>query len=171
MTAMRITGRARKFGDDINTDYIISSLRKKATLEPHELKTFLFEAIDPTFAESVQPDDLVVAGKNFGCGSAMEVAVTVMRASGIQAVLAKSFARTYYRNAINNGLVPIECDTENIREGDRMTVVIDGGGVSVRNDDSETTAVGRALAGVPMEILTAGGIVPYLREHGGFGPS
>ena len=168
---MRVTGRARKFGDDINTDYIISSLRKKETLEPHELKNFLFEAIDPTFAESVRPDDLVVAGRNFGCGSAMEVAVTVMLASGIEAVLAKSFARTYYRNAINNGLVPIECDTENIREGDRMTVVIDGGEVSVRNDDTETTVVGRALAGVPMEILTAGGIVPYLREHGGFGPS
>ena len=171
MTAMRIAGRVRKFGDDINTDYIISSLRKKETLEPHELKKFLFAAIDPTFAESVQPDDLVVAGKNFGCGSAMEVAVTVMLASGIQAVLAKSFARTYYRNAINNGLVPIECDTGNIREGDRITVVIDGEGVSVRNEDTETASVGHALAGVPMEILTAGGIVPYMREHGGFGPS
>ncbi len=170
---MRVTGRARKFGDDINTDYIISSLRKKETLEPHELKNFLFEAIDPTFAQSVQPDDLVVAGKNFGCGSAMEVAVTVMLASGIQAVLARSFARTYYRNAINNGLVPIDCDTENIREGDRITVVIDGGGgaVSVRNEDTETTSIGHALAGVPMEILAAGGIVPYMREHGGFGPS
>ncbi len=167
---MRITGRARKFGDDINTDYIISSLRKKETLEPHELKNFLLEAIDPTFAESVQPDDLVVAGKNFGCGSAMEVAVTVMLASGIQAVLAESFARTYYRNAINNGLVPIECDTGNIREGDRITVVIDGEGVSVRNEDTGTTSVGHALVGVPMEILTAGGIVPYMREHGGFGP-
>ena len=167
---MRITGRARKFGDDINTDYIISSLRKKETLEPHELKNFLFEAIDSTFAESVQPDDLVVAGKNFGCGSAMEVAVAVMLASGIQAVLAESFARTYYRNAINNGLVPIECDTGNIREGDRITVVIDGEGVSVRNEDTGTTSVGHALVGVPMEILTAGGIVPYMREHGGFGP-
>ncbi len=168
---MRIAGRARKFGDDINTDYIISSLRKKETLEPHELKKFLFAAIDPTFAESVQPDDLVVAGKNFGCGSAMEVAVTVMLASGIEAVLAKSFARTYYRNAINNGLVPIECDTENIREGDRITIVIDGEGVSVRNEDTEITSVGHALAGVPMEILTAGGIVPYMRERGGFGRS
>ncbi len=168
---MRIAGRARKFGDDINTDYIISSLRKKETLEPHELKNFLFEAIDPTFAESVRPDDLVVAGRNFGCGSAMEVAVTVMLASGIEAVLAESFARTYYRNAINNGLVPIECDTVSIREGDRITVVIDGRGVSVRNEDTGTTSVGHALVGVPMEILTAGGIVPYMRERGGFGPS
>lgn len=168
---MRITGRARKFGDDINTDYIISSLRKKETLDPHELKNFLFEAIDSTFAESLQADDLVVAGKNFGCGSAMEVAVTVMLASGIEAVLAKSFARTYYRNAINNGLVPIECDTENIRDGDRITVVIDAGGVSVRNEGTETTLVGHPLAGVPMEILTAGGIVPYMQGHGGFGPS
>ncbi len=75
--AMRIEGRARKFGNDINTDYIITSARKKETLDPGDLKAFLFETFDPGFAASVERGDVIVAGTNFGCGSAMEVGVTV----------------------------------------------------------------------------------------------
>jgi 3-isopropylmalate dehydratase small subunit len=112
-------GRARRFGDDVNTDYIISSTRKRESLDPQVLRHFLFEGIDPAFAASVQPGDVIVAGKNFGCGSAMEIAVTAVLGAGIPMVIAASFSRIYFRNAVNNGLVPVICDTRAIAEGDR----------------------------------------------------
>ena len=114
--------RARRLGDDVNTDYIISSARKRETIDAAVLKRYLLEAVNPAFAASVQPGDVLVAGRNFGCGSAMEVAATVILASGIRAVLAQSFARAFFRNAINNGLMPIEIDTSKIREGDRLEI-------------------------------------------------
>jgi 3-isopropylmalate/(R)-2-methylmalate dehydratase small subunit len=78
--------------------------------------------VSPAFAASVQSGDLIVAGRNFGCGSAMEVAVTVIQAAGIHAVVARSFARSFFRNAINNGLLVVECDTSSFQEGDRVSI-------------------------------------------------
>ena len=163
-----LRGRARRLGDRVNTDYIIASSRKKETLDPHQLKRWLLETVDPNFAESVRQGDLLVADEAFGCGSAMEVAVTVVLAAGIKAVLARSFARTYYRNAINNGLIPIECDTSGIGEGDELTVSIDSAGVTVTNETTGARIGARELPPFVLTILECGGLVPYLRAHVGF---
>ncbi len=167
MTALRLEGRARVFGDNINTDYIITSRRKRESLDPQVLRQYLFEEIDPRFAASVEPGDLIVAGKNFGCGSAMEVAATAVLGAGVRAVLARSFARTYYRNAVNNGLIPITCDTRKIHEGDRL-VVESSAGIAVRNLTTVETIEAEALPRIMLEILEAGGLVPYFRRHGNF---
>jgi 3-isopropylmalate/(R)-2-methylmalate dehydratase small subunit len=164
-----IDGRARVFGDDVNTDYIISSKRKKATIDPSALSRFLFESIAPAFAASVEQGDIVVAGRNFGCGSAMEIAVTVLQAAGIRAVLARSFARSFYRNAINNGLLVVECDTSAIAEGDRLGVRVDVGAVVVEDRTGGRAVSGAALPPIMRAILDAGGLVPYLAAHGGWG--
>jgi 3-isopropylmalate/(R)-2-methylmalate dehydratase small subunit len=162
MTA--IEGRARRFGDDINTDYIITSRRKRESLDPQYLRRYLFEELDPAFAASVLPGDLIVAGCNFGCGSAMEVAVTAVLGAGIPAVLARGFSRTYYRNAVNNGLLPVICDTSRISEADRLVLEPD----SVRNVTAGETLPAEPLSGIMLDIISAGGVVAYLREHGDF---
>jgi len=163
MTVLR--GRARLVGDDVNTDSIISSTRKRESLDPQVLKQFLFEHVDPSFAASVQPGDILVAGKNFGCGSAMEVAVTTVLGAGIPAVIAKSFARTYYRNAINNGLLPLICDTSGIQDGD---ILISDETGAIRNTRNGDTLRPEPLPEIMKAILGAGGLVPYMRQNGDF---
>jgi 3-isopropylmalate/(R)-2-methylmalate dehydratase small subunit len=159
-----MTGRARVFGDDINTDYIITSRRKRENLDPQYLRHYLFEELDSAWAATVEPGDLIVAGKNFGCGSAMEVAVTAVVGAGIRAVLAKSFSRTYFRNAVNNGLMPTICDTSGIREGDRLEVE----GSTIRNLTTGQSCMAEPVPKIMMEILECGGLVPYFRKHGDF---
>lgn len=164
-----LEGRARRFGDHVNTDYIISSTRKRDTLDVSVLKRYLFEAVDPAFAASVEPGDIIVAGRNFGCGSAMEIAATVILGAGIRAVLAESFSRTFYRNAVNNGLLPVQCETRGVKEGDRLTVRVAGATAAVANLTTGDASAGAPLSGIMLEILHAGGLVPYLRARGRFG--
>jgi 3-isopropylmalate/(R)-2-methylmalate dehydratase small subunit len=166
-----LQGRARRLGDRVNTDYIISSRRKKETVDPRRLQQWLLEGVDPAFAASVKPGDILVAGDAFGCGSAMEVAVTVVQAAGIAAVLAHSFARTYFRNAVNNGLLPIECDTSGIAEGDPLVVEVGPDGVTVLVGSARRRLGGRPYPPFILDILAAGGLAPFLRERGGFGNS
>ena len=171
MSAFHLEGRARVFGDDINTDYIITSRRKRESLDPQVLRQYLFEEIDPGFAASLQPGDLIVAGKNFGCGSAMEVAVTAVAGAGIRAVLARSFSRTYYRNAINNGLLPVMCETGGFQEGDHLTISNDSANqeqMIVQNTRTGEVIQIAALPRIMLDIFQAGGLVPYFREHGDF---
>lgn len=160
---MIIEGRARVVGDDINTDYIIASTRKRDTLDERVLKQYLLETVDPSFAGSVGPGDLLVAGANFGCGSAMEIAATVILAAGIKAVVANSFSRTFFRNAVNNGLVPIECDTTGIVEGDRLSIALGDGAVHVHNHSRGVTVEGISLPPMMAAILDAGGLVNFVR--------
>ncbi|MDA7947726.1 MAG: alpha-IPM isomerase [Hyphomicrobiaceae bacterium] len=167
MTGLAIKGRARVLGDDINTDYIISSRRKRDSLDPQVLRQYLLESVDPNFAATVEPDDVLVAGENFGCGSAMEVAATVVVGAGIKAVLAKSFSRTYYRNAINNGLLPVICDTSAIKEGDRLSISL-GDGFHVRNETAQTDLTAEPLSPVVYAIVMSGGLVNCFQSLGGF---
>jgi 3-isopropylmalate/(R)-2-methylmalate dehydratase small subunit len=165
---IELEGRARLLGDDVNTDYIIASSRKKDSPDPVVLKRFLFESIDPAFAASVTPGDILVAGRNFGCGSAMEVAVTVVLAAGIRAVAARSFARTYYRNAINNGLIPIECDTRGIAEGALLRAELDQSTVRLVDRSRQREIACHPLPSIMVGILAEGGLVPYFRAHHDF---
>jgi len=167
-----ITGRARRLGDDINTDYIISSRRKKDTLDGNILRHYLLEDLDPGFAATVRDGDILVAGHNFGCGSAMEVAVTVVLAAGIRVVVARSFARTYWRNAVNNGLLLITADTDAlhdaIHEADAVALHLTGSSVSLHVGEGVGSARVIPCEPVPEIVLTirdAGGLVPYLRHH------
>ena len=163
---IQLEGRARVIGDDINTDYIIASTRKRDTLDASVLKRFLLETVDPAFAASVREGDVLVAGRNFGCGSAMEVAATVILAAGIRSVLARSYSRTFFRNAINNGLIPVECDTSQVKEGDRVSVRLDRGTLDVSNLATGRIVTGAPLPGIVLAILECGGLVPYIRRHG-----
>lgn len=165
---LELEGRARVFGDNVNTDAIIRSQRKRDTIDLDVLRQWLFETSSPEFASSVRAGDILVAGRNFGCGSAMEVAATVVLAAGIRAVVAQSVARAYYRNSINNGLLLVECDTRGIAEGDTIRVVVRPGSSEVFHVATGTTLVGAPLPGMMLEIVEAGGLTAYIRQHGGF---
>ena len=164
---MRYSGKAHMLGDNINTDYIISSRRKRDTLNETELSKYLMEDIDPSFAARVSPGDFIVAGQNFGCGSAMEIAALVIRGAGIPVILAKSFSRTFYRNGINCGILLVVCDTDEIKQDDSVEVTADDAGTTV-------TVNGRPFATAPplpaaiRAIISCGGLVPYMCTYGDF---
>ena len=158
-------GIAHKFGDDINTDYIIASKRKRDTVDPQKLARFLMEDIRPGFGETVQPGDFIVAGENFGCGSAMEIAPLVVLGAGIRAVLAKSFARTFFRNAVNLGLLILTCDTDRINPEDQLEVDLKRG--MIRNLAQKAEIPFQPLPDLMRKIIQAGGVIPFLESPEG----
>jgi 3-isopropylmalate/(R)-2-methylmalate dehydratase small subunit len=125
---MKYTGNVIKYGDNVDTDVIIPA-RYLNTSDPKELAAHCMEDIDKTFVSRVQQGDIITAGQNFGCGSSREHAPIAIKASGIKLVIAKSFARIFYRNAINIGLAIVECPeaAEGISEGDRVEADLDNG--------------------------------------------
>jgi len=163
---MLLRGRAHKFGNDVNTDYIIASKYKSATLDMQEMAKHLMEDADPDFAKKIAPGDFIVAGSNFGCGSSRETAPRVIKAAGLSAVLARGFARIFFRNAINLGLPVVECDTTNIDEGDQLEVDLSTG--VVRNVTKGTEVRVAPLPPVMLELLNDGGLAEHFKKYGTF---
>ena len=164
---MAIEARAIKFGDDINTDYIISGKHKFKSNDMVTMAVHAMEDVDPHYYEKAKPDGaFLVAGRNFGMGSSREQAPLVLIHSNTKAVLAKSFARIFYRNAINTGLPVVECDTDLIDDGDELTLDLEGG---VLRDVTKGIAIPfPPLPPVMAQLLADGGLVEHFKKHGGF---
>ncbi|BAF60699.1 MAG: 3-isopropylmalate dehydratase small subunit [Pelotomaculum sp.] len=163
---MKFEGRAHKFGNDVNTDYIISGKYKFKTLDMKELARHVMEDLDPDFYRKVSPGDFIVAGTNFGCGSSREQAPLAIKYAGVSAVLAKSFARIFYRNAINTGLPAVECDTDQIDPGDELSVDLAAGVITNRTKNAVIPV--KPLPAVMIRILNDGGLAAHFKKHGGF---
>ena len=125
LSSQTLTGRVWKFGDDIDTDIIIPT-QHLSYASWEEVKRHMFEPLRPELAQEIREGDILVAGSNFGCGSSREQAAEVIATSGIRCIIAKSFARIFFRNAINNGVLLIECPAlpDHVREGDTLKVII-----------------------------------------------
>ncbi len=161
---MTIKGRAirLKQADDINTDYIISGRYKFAISDPKELAKHIFEDIDPEFAKNLKPGNILVAGKNFGMGSSREQAPVSLKAAGIQAVVAVSFARIFYRNAFNIGLPLVECNTKKITSIDELEIDMEKG--SLKNITRGYQLKISQLPEMLLSFLKYGGAVEYLKS-------
>lgn len=165
---MRIRGKAWRFGDSVSTDDIIAGRYKFKTINMKELAKHAMENIRPGFAEIVKPGDLIIAGRNFGCGSSREQAPRVLKELGISCIIAKSFARIFFRNAVNVGLPVIECPeaVESIKEGDLVEVDLSKG--IVRNLSKGLEFRAKPLPDFMLRILEDGGLTEHYRKHGEF---
>jgi len=159
-------GRAHKFGDNINTDYIIAGKYKFKSTDMNDMAKHLMEDIRPGFYEEIEDGDFIVAGENFGMGSSREQAPLVISAAGINCVIAKSFARIFYRNCINVGLPVMECNTDGIEEGDEVRIDLERG--FVHNITKNERIKATPLPAVMVKILSDGGLAEHFKKHGGF---
>lgn len=158
---MKIEGRVIKFGDNIDTDVIIPA-RYLNTSDPKELAKHCMEDADSTFVDRVKVGDIIVAGTNFGCGSSREHAPLAIKAAGVSCVIADSFARIFYRNAINIGLPILEVSLEKkVKDGDLVTVDLDRGIVEVNGEKFQAQAFPPEL----MEIMQSGGLIEYVKKE------
>jgi len=158
-----IKGRVLKYGDDINTDVIFPG-RYLALTEPEEIAAHAMEDLDPDFLKKLNKGDILVAGKNFGCGSSREQAAIALKYAGVGAIVAKSFARIFYRNAINQGIPVIECPegVEAIEDGDEVEIDLDKG---VIKDISKNKIFNfKPLPEFIQKILSKGGLLPFLKQ-------
>ncbi|RLF33138.1 MAG: 3-isopropylmalate dehydratase [Thermoplasmata archaeon] len=164
---MILKGKVFKFGDDVTTDGIISGRYKFSITNMDQLCQYIFEDIRPNFYKEIIPgESIIVAGANFGMGSSREQAPLVIKQAKILCVVAKSFARIFYRNAFNIGLSLIEADTSSLEEGDQIVVDIDKG--IIENIDSKATINFKPWDEFRKELIKWGGIINYLKEYGDF---
>lgn len=160
-----IKGRVYKFGDNINTDIIYPGKYLSITTDREEMARHCFESVYPEFMQNARPGDVIVAGKNFGCGSSREQAASCLKYFGISAVVAESFARIFYRNAINLGLpVIIAPGVSNLFEhGDTVEVDLVQG--VVKNERTNKTIESMQLPSFIMEIISEGGLINHLQKR------
>lgn len=164
---MKQTGKAYKFGDNISTDLIISGRYKFAVRDMQELAKHVMEDADEKFYENIQGNPaFIVAGVNFGMGSSREQAPLAIKEAKVQAVIAKSFARIFYRNAFNIGLALIECDTDLIAHNDLLELNTEKG--YLRDETKKMDIPIKPLHPVMESLLRSGGIIGYINEHKGF---
>ncbi len=161
-----LRGRAFKFGDGISTDHIIPGRFAHLRSDLPELAKHVLEDAAPSFASRVKAGDIIVAGKNFGLGSSREHAPLVLKIAGVSAILAKSVARIFYRNAVNLGLPVLICDTDGVDDGDELEIDLAGGKVRDLTNGSQFT-FGR-IPETMLRILDEGGLIPYIQKHGDF---
>ena len=159
-----LKGRAHKFGDGISTDHIIPGRYAHLRSNLPELAKHVLEDADANFAKKVKHGDFVVGGSNFGLGSSREHAPLVIKMAGVSAILAKSAARIFFRNAINLGLPILICDTDKINDGDELEVDLAAGTVKDKTN-GETLTFGK-IPGVMLKILNEGGLISYIQKHG-----
>lgn len=160
---MNAHGQVFKFGDNVDTDVIIPA-RYLNSSDPAELATHCMEDIDKTFVEKVKKGDIIVADKNFGCGSSREHAPIAIKAAGVSCVIAETFARIFYRNAINIGLPIIECPeaSKNIEAGDDVEINFDSG--VIYNHTKGTSYQGQAFPEFMQKIIASEGLINYINH-------
>lgn len=156
-----ISGKVWHFGDNIDTDLIIAA-RYLNTSDPKELAKHVMEDADPEFVSKVKTGDIIVAGENFGCGSSREHAPIALKAAGVSAVVAKSFARIFYRNAFNTGLPIFElAETDAIQEGDTIAISMESGEVKNGAKTYKFTPIPPFM----QELLASGGLMNYAKKE------
>lgn len=161
-----MSGKAFKFGNNISTDHIAPGRLFHLRSNLEEFSKHVLEDADPNFASSMNKGDFVVAGNNFGLGSSREHAPQIIKIAGVKAVLAKSFARIFYRNAINIGLLAIECDTDLIDKGDELELDVKQGIIRDLTKNIEITF--SPLPDVMIKLLDDGGLIEHVKKYGDF---
>ena len=161
-----LRGRAFKFGDDISTDHIAPGRLAHLRSNLPELARHVLEDADVTFASRVKAGDFIVAGGNFGLGSSREHAPLIIKMVGVSAILAKSVARIFFRNAINLGLPVLICDTDRIDDGDELEIDLAAGAIVDRTNGKELAF--DKIPPVMLAILNEGGLIPYIKKYGDF---
>ncbi len=161
-----LTGKAFKFGNDISTDHIIPGKYAYLRSNLPELAKHVMEDADTTFVSRVKDGDFIVAGNNFGLGSSREHAPLVIKMAGVKAILAKSVARIFFRNAINLGLPVLICNTDEIKDGDVLEIDLQAG-VIIDKTSGKKLTFGK-IPEVMLRILDEGGLLPYIEKHGDF---
>jgi len=160
-----IAHRLKKVRNNVNTDYIISGRYKFRIRDPRELAKHVFEDIEKDFCKKVRKGDFLISGENFGCGSSREQAPQALKATRLRAIVAKSFARIFYRNALNLGLLLLECNTNYIDDHDELELDLDRN--IIKNKSKGLNIACKPISTLAKKVLREGGMVEYFKKHNG----